>query len=161
MNKEYKVAGYVKLAKKWENNREAAMQYHRDYYRKKFIQSADMTLVDTYIDITGQKQIIKRPEMLRLLKDCTEGKVNCIAAQTKGYLAANGKELCYLLKYLFDLPVRIDVVTEDVTYRMDTIQNIENQRVELKKMADEYALLDIEAYQIWKEKVLQKIRDMK
>ena len=160
MDMQYKVAGYVKLAKKWENNRESAIQYHRDYYRKKFGQNAEMTLVDTYIDITGQKQIIKRSEMIRLLKDCREGRVNCIAAQTKGYLAANGKELCFLLKFLFDLPMQIEIITEDVTYRMDTIQNIENQRVELKKMADEYALLDIEAYQMWKEKVLQRIRDM-
>lgn len=57
--------------------------------------------------------------MLRLLRDCLGGEVDCIAAQTKGYLAANTKEFCYLIRLLFDSNHRIDIITEDNMYHID------------------------------------------
>lgn len=76
-------------------------------------------LKDVYVDITGQKEISRRPEMLRLLRECLGGEVDCIAAQTKGYLAANTKEFCYLIRLLFDSNHRIDIITEDNMYHID------------------------------------------
>ena len=70
MNKEIvSVAGYVKLAKLWEKNRDKAVEYHHKYYKDKYADDDSVELYDVYIDITGQKNIRKRPEMIRLLKD--------------------------------------------------------------------------------------------
>lgn len=155
MSKQYRVAGYVKLAKLWERSREAALAYHAQYYAEKYRDAPSMELTGVYVDITGQKQIYKRPEMLRLMRDCTQGKIDCIAAQTKGYLAANSRDLCYLIKFLFDLPYRIDLVTEDELYRIDTIADVEEQREALSRMAEECVALDEAAYRNWEKEVLQ------
>ncbi len=89
MSFNYRVAGYVKLAKLWEKNKEAALSYHKRYYKEKCDKIPGWILQGVYVDITGQKLIYKRPQMLHLLKACQNGEVDCIAAQTKAYLAAN------------------------------------------------------------------------
>ena len=75
-------AGYVKLAKLWERSKDAAVAYHSSYYAEKFRDDADKRLVGVYIDITGNKEIYKRPEMVHLLKDCKNGSANLIFSQT-------------------------------------------------------------------------------
>lgn len=62
MERKYKVGGYVKLAKLWERSKDAAVAYHSSYYAEKFRDDADKRLVGVYIDITGNKEIYKRPE---------------------------------------------------------------------------------------------------
>ena len=104
MSFNYRVAGYVKLAKLWEKNKEAALSYHKRYYKEKCDKIPGWILQGVYVDITGQKLIYKRPQMLHLLKACRNGEVDCIAAQTKAYLAANSEEFCYLLKFLSEMP---------------------------------------------------------
>ena len=75
MDRKYKVGGYVKLAKLWERSKDAAVAYHSSYYAEKFRDDADKRLVGVYIDITGNKEIYKRPEMVHLLKDCKNGSI--------------------------------------------------------------------------------------
>lgn len=65
MDRKYKVGGYVKLAKLWERSKDVAVAYHSSYYAEKFRDDADKRLVGVYIDITGNKEIYKRPEMVR------------------------------------------------------------------------------------------------
>ena len=64
MDRKYKVGGYVKLAKLWERSKDAAVAYHSSYYAEKFRDDADKRLIGVYIDITGNKEIYKRPEMV-------------------------------------------------------------------------------------------------
>ena len=94
------------------------------YYAEKFRDDADKRLVGVYIDITGNKEIYKRPEMVHLLKDCKKDAVNLIFSQTRAYLAANTCDFCFLLQYLFDMPMRVDVVTDDDDQRIDTMESV-------------------------------------
>ncbi len=151
-----RVAGYVKLAKLWEKNRDKALPYHQNYYEEKYRDSQRFDLVGVYVDITGAKQIAKRPEMIRLIGDCYENKVDCIAVQTKGYLAADTREFCYLYKLLSDIRGGIHIITEDLDYNINTIQNSEGQREELLKMANEYIALAPDDYKTWKTDILKK-----
>lgn len=151
MGNKIRVAGYVKLAKLWEKRREQAVAYHNEYYEKKFGSSAKFELVGVYIDITGNKQIVKRQEMMRLINDCRSGHVQCIAAQTKAYLAADMREFCYLMKLLSGINGGIDVLTEDSDYTIDTITDFDEQKKALIRMADEYIGLNPEDYRAWKE----------
>ena len=107
MNRKYKVGGYVKLAKLWERSKDAAVSYLSSYYAEKLWEDANKRLVGVYNDITGNKEIYKRPEMVHLLKDCKKGAVNLIFSQTRAYLAANTCDFCFLLKYLFLLHERL------------------------------------------------------
>ncbi|MFV8832173.1 hypothetical protein ABI138_12410 [Faecalibacterium prausnitzii] len=85
---------------KFQRSKDAAVAYHSSYYAEKFKTDSDKKLVGVYIDITGNKEIYKRPEMVHLLKDCKKGAVNLIFSQTRAYLAANTCDFCFLLKYL-------------------------------------------------------------
>lgn len=149
----YRVAGYVKLAKLWERSRETAIPYHHQYYEKKFRGSQDFELVGVYIDITGRKEIKNRPEMLRLISDCRDGKIDCIAVQTRAYLAANTGEFCSLIRYLFDLAKPIHIITEDEQYNINTIINEDYQREELYRMARSYTEINPDEYRKWIENI--------
>ena len=61
MDRKYKVGGYVKLAKLWERSKDVAVAYHSSYYAERFRDDVDKRLVGVYIDITGNKEIYKRP----------------------------------------------------------------------------------------------------
>ena len=144
-----RVAGYTKLAKLWERDREEALKMQKELYEEKFKDNPDFNLVGVYVDITGSKNIYNRPEMIRLLKDCMLGNVDVIYAQTKGYLAANTREFCYLIKFLFELKKHIDIVTEDENYNINTGVDVENQRQELYSMADKFVGCEPEEYKKW------------
>ena len=157
MNEICRVAGYVKLAKLWERSSETARAYHRSHYTNKYAQDARYQLVDVYIDITGQKKIRNRPEMLRLIHDCMRGEIDCIAAQTRGYLAANMQEFCYLIKFLFDLNRNIQIMTEDVEFHINTAVNQDHQREALIQMANSYIKLKPADYALWRSDIEKAI----
>lgn len=156
----YKVAGYVKLAKLWEKKSAEAIQYHKEYYRDKFSDYPDAELIDVYIDITGKKEIWKRKSMIRLIHDCQKGRINCIATQTKAYLAANTEEFFFLIYYIYGWPIRIDLVTEDADYNINTIQNSENQRETLFATAKKYVSVEPARYREWIGKVAEAIGEL-
>ena len=160
MIKEYSVGGYVKLAKLWERNRDNAIAYHQEYYKQKCINDDVCDLFDVYVDITGSKDICKRPEMLRLMRDCAEGKVNLIAAQTRAYLAGNIRELCYWLNFIFNLRERVDIITEDEDFNIDTILNEDNQREALEKMAEDFIYLNPPDQKKWLEEIVTAIANL-
>lgn len=157
MTRVLSVAGYIKLSNQWNRIRDKAINYHQEYYKKKYSNSVIYTLYDVYIDITSKKEISQRPEMLRLLRDCSSGKIDCIAAQTKGYLAANTKEFCYLIKFIFDMDYFIDIITEDDIYNINTFNNQDRQREALYQMAAQYIDLNPDGFIIWKEKIIKEI----
>ena len=157
MNENYQVAGYVKLAKLWERKREEAITLHQEYYKEKFRTVPNMELVDVYIDITGRKEIWKRPGMLQLLVDCKSKRIKCIATQTKAYLAANTEDFFFVIHYLFTLPNRIDLITEDADYNINTIENAEQQREELMAAAKKYISVEPNRHLEWLYKIEENI----
>ena len=160
MQKKYRVAGYVKLAQKWEKREKQAVEYNNAYYEEKF-KNTQFELVGVYIDITGKKEICKREHMMKLLKRCYRGEIDCIAAQTRAFLAANHKEFCYLIFFLFSLPFHIDIITEDEDYNIDTIHDYDDQSKELYKWAYEYISLNEDDYLNWKKTIIDYVCDIK
>ena len=155
-----KVAGYVKLAKLWERSASQAVEYHNDYYALKFSDTEKYDLIGVFVDITGKKEIFNRPEMLRLIHECKKGNVDVIAAQTRGYLAANTKEFCYLIHFLSSLNKNIEIVTEDESYNINTATNVDQQKEALQKMASDYIALNPQDYLDWYSEVQNAIFDM-
>lgn len=133
----------------WERSREEAVALHTAYFQELCASEDGITLQDVYIDITGNKHIYKRQEMVRLLRSCLSGEVDVIRTPTRAYIAPNSEEFCYLIKYLFDLSQRIDIITDDNDRRIDTLLNVENQRECLYRMAESFVNLDISEYGEW------------
>lgn len=121
----------------------------------------NVTVNDVYIDITGYKETAKRPEMLRLMRDCADGKVNLIFAETKGYLSANTREFCYWLHFIFNLKERVDIITDDDKFNINTILNADKQREALIKMAEDYIYLNPPDHQKWLNGVVSAITNLR
>lgn len=153
----FRVAGYVKLAKLWEKNRVDAVLLHNQYFAERFRGEGNYDFVGAYIDITGNKNIRQRPEMIRLLRDCLAGRIDVIYTQTKAYLAANSREFFYLLKFIFEINRKIDIITEDTDYNINTIINAENQVSELQNMVNRYSALNPCDYDQWKDEIMTAI----
>ena len=134
--------------------------FHRGIFERRFGGFVDGTLVDVYIDITGYKETYKRPEMLRLMRDCANGKVNLIFSETKGYLAANTREFCYWLHFIFNVEQRVDIITDDSDFNINTILNEEHQREALIKMAEDYIYLNPPDHQRWLSSVVSAIANL-
>lgn len=160
LQKAYRVGGYVKRAKLNLRNEKDIRAFHRGMYERRFSSQADCELVDVYIDITGAKEISKRPEMLRLMRDCADGKINLVFSETKGYLAANTREFCYWLHFIFNLNDRIEIVTDDDRFNINTILNEDNQREALIKMAEDYLYLNPPDHQKWLSEVVAAIANL-
>jgi len=150
----------VKLAKLWERRRDAAVANQYRYYGEKFKDDDRFELADVYVDITGQKEIPNRPEMVRLLHDCMAGRIDVIATQTKAYLAANPADFCYLVKFLFDLEPPIDLITEEEKYSIDTITNDDDQRGALSGMVNKFVSMTQSEYANWLEQLLLSMKKM-
>ena len=155
-----KIGGYVKRAKLNLRNEKDIRAFHRGIFEKRFGGLEDCELVDVYIDITGSKEICKRPEMLRLMRDCADGKVNLVFAETKGYLAANTKEFCYWLHFIFNLDSRVEIITDDEQFNINTILNADHQREALIKMAEDYIYLNPPDHQKWLSGVVTAIANL-
>ena len=154
----YKVAGYVKLAKLWEKNKEKAIAYHKEYFKQKFLNSSCFELINVYVDITGKKEIYNREAMIMLLSDISLEKIDCIYTPTKAYLAANTREFFYLIKFLFDINIGINIVTEDEEYNINTYINDDFQKEEIQKLSNHYAGLNPKDYLSWKNKIESAIK---
>ena len=157
LEKQYKIGGYVKRAKLNLRNEKDIRAFHRQIFETRFGGVEDGELVGVYIDITGYKETSKRPEMLRLMRDCADGKVNLIFAETKGYLAANTREFCYWLNFIFNLNDRVDIITDDEQFNINTIMNADSQREALIKMAEDYIYLNPPDHQKWLAGVVASI----
>ena len=155
-----KIGGYVKRAKLNLRNEKDIRAFHRGIFEKRFGGLEDCELIDVYIDITGSKEICKRPEMLRLMRDCADGKVNLVFAETKGYLAANTKEFCYWLHFIFNLDSRVEIITDDEQFNINTILNEDHQREALIKMAEDYIYLNPPDHQKWLSGVVTAIANL-
>ena len=157
LEKKYRIGGYVKRAKLNLRNEKDIRAFHRQIYETRLGGFEDGELVDVFIDITGYKETSKRPEMLRLMRDCADGKINLIFAETKGYLAANTREFCYWLNFIFNLNDRVDIITDDDQFNINTITNADSQREALIKMAEDYIYLNPPDHQKWLAGVIASI----
>lgn len=66
------------------------------------------------------------------------------------------------MKYLFDLPMRIDIVTDDDDQRIDTILDVEDQRRSLKILAEKYTAIRKTDYLAWRarlENEMEKVEE--
>ena len=58
-------------------------------------------------------------------------------------------EFCYWLHFIFNLKERVDIITDDDQFNINTILNADKQREALIKMAEDYIYLNPPDHQKW------------
>lgn len=111
----YKIGVYIRYFNqtKYEN--------YLDYHKKQFQDALSLcprwTLVGFYVDVGASAPRMERaPEWVRLLDDCTEGKVDLIITQKVSNVSKRPFELTFCARLLsaLDPPIGIYFVSEDI-----------------------------------------------
>ncbi len=102
-----KLAAYCRVSSNSEDQLHSyatQIRYYADYTR----QHSEYELVDIYADegITGT-EMAKRDELVRLLKDCKNGKVERIIVKSVSRFARNTEELLEMIRALKDVGVSV------------------------------------------------------
>lgn len=77
------------------------------------------------------------------------------------YLSANTREFCYWLHFIFNLKERVDIITDDDQFNINTILNADKQREALIKMAEDYIYLNPPDHQKWLNGVVSAITNLR
>lgn len=76
-------------------------------------------------------------------------------------MSANTREFCYWLHFIFNLKERVDIITDDDKFNINTILNADKQREALIKMAEDYIYLNPPDYQKWLNGVVSAITNLR
>ena len=75
----------------------------KETFSGRFAEADESETVSYYLDICHQSDITQRPQMLRLLRDCVDGKVDLVVMDNPERVAENMMELIFLLYFLLHL----------------------------------------------------------
>ena len=69
----------------------------KETFSGRFAEADESETVSYYLDICHQSDITQRPQMLRLLRNCMDGKVDLVVMDYPERVAENMKELIFIL----------------------------------------------------------------
>ena len=75
----------------------------KETFSGRFAEADESETVSYYLDICHQSDITQRPQMLRLLRNCMDGKVDLVVMDYPERVAENMKELIFILYFLLHL----------------------------------------------------------
>lgn len=75
----------------------------KETFKSRFAEAGKSEAASYYLDICHQSDITQRPQMLRLLRDCVDGKVDLVVMDNPERVAENMMELIFLLYFLLHL----------------------------------------------------------
>lgn len=109
-----RVAAYCRVSTNSEdqlNSFETQQSVYTDLIREK----AGWEFVDIYADrgITGTSAK-KRPEFQRMIRDCNDGKIDCIICKSLSRFARNTRDAIFYIRKLQKLGVRLIIEKEDI-----------------------------------------------
>ena len=85
-----------------------SFEFQEDYWKNEINKNDDLTLVEIYADkgISG-KNLSKRPELKRLLKDAENGKFDVVYTKSVSRFARNTTELLESVRRLRELGIKV------------------------------------------------------
>ena len=72
----------------------------KEAFRGRFAEAGETETASYYLDICHQSDISQRPQLVRLLRNCVDGKVDIVVMDYTQRVAKNMMELIYLLYFL-------------------------------------------------------------
>ncbi len=125
---ELKVAAYCRVSTNHEEQ-ESSLEAQISYYGKLIAEHEGWQLVKIYAERASGTQIKKRPEFMKMLKACKQGKIDLILAKSISRFGRNTLDTLKTLYELFNLGVKVYFEKE----------NINNYNKEMRTMMGIYA----------------------
>lgn len=75
----------------------------KEAFRGRFAEAGETETASYYLDICHQSDISQRPQLVRLLRNCVDGKVDIVVMDYPQRVANNMMELIFLLYFLLHL----------------------------------------------------------
>lgn len=127
MNK-LRVAAYCRVSTNHEEQ-ESSLEMQISYYGKLIAEHKDWQLVNIYAERASGTQIKKRPEFMKMIKACRQGKINLILTKSISRFGRNTLDTLKILYELFILDVKVYFEKE----------NLNNYNKEMRTMMGIYA----------------------
>ncbi len=94
-----RVAAYCRVSTNHEEQ-ESSLETQISYYEKLITEHEDWQLVKIYAERVSGTQLKKRPEFMKMLKFCKQGKIDLILTKS---ISRFGRNTLYTLKMLYEL----------------------------------------------------------
>ena len=111
----------------------------KEAFRGRFAEAGEMETASYYLDICHRSDISQRPQLVQLLRNCVDGKVDLVVMDYPQRVAKNMMELIYLLYFLLHVekPPEISILnclsTEVSKCKKESILRVTEQIVSNQK----------------------------
>ena len=112
----------------------------KEAFRGRFAEAGETETASYYLDICHQSDISQRPQLVRLLRNCVDGKVDIVVMDYPQRVANNMMELIFLLYFLLHVekPPEISILnclsTEVSKCKKESILRVTEQIVSNQKV---------------------------
>ncbi len=112
MNK-LRVAAYCRVSTNYEEQK-SSLKTQISYYEKLIAEHENWQLVKIYAERASGTQLKKRPEFMKMPKDCKHGKIDLILAKSISHFGRNTLDTLKTLYGLFNSSVKVYFEKEDL-----------------------------------------------
>ena len=110
---ELRVAAYCRVSTNHEEQ-DSSFEAQISYYEKLICGHKDWKLVNIYAEKASGTQMEKRPEFLKMLKACRQGKIDLILTKSISRFGRNTLGTLRVLYELFNLSVKVEIEKENL-----------------------------------------------
>lgn len=129
------------------------ISYCRWLFGKKYRSASSYKNEDFYIDICSRTETVECPQMIRLIRDCMMGEIDCVFVESIMRIAPNMISALFWLYYLLHLDHKIEI---EIDRTLNTEASTE-RRQEIIKAAESAVHSNYEKYAQWKAEILNAI----
>ena len=108
-----RVAAYCRVSTNHEEQ-ESSLEAQISYYEKLITNHKDWKLVKIYAEKASGTQMKKRPEFIKMLKACRQGKIDLILTKSMSRFGRNTLDTLRVLYELFCLGVKVEIEKENL-----------------------------------------------
>ena len=123
MMSELRVAAYCRVSTNHEEQ-ESSLEAQISYYSNLISSHPGWKLVKIYVEKALGTQMKKRPEFLKMLKACRQGKIDLILTKSMSRFGRNTLDKLRVLYELFNIGVKVEIEKESLNNYNKEIQTI-------------------------------------
>ena len=146
--KQLRVAAYCRVSTNHEEQ-DSSLEAQISYYEKLITNHPGWKLVKIYAERASGTQMKKRPEFLKMIKACRQGKIDLILTKSMSRFGRNTLDILRVLYELFNIGVKVEIEKE----------NLNNYNKEMRTIMGIYAAFSQEESKNMSDNIKWGIRE--